>query len=306
MQAKRIVCVNKMHFGITGASGFLGQEIVELARLQGHWVIGFSRKQHAQIPGCHESRAFGPQMDLSDIQAVVHLAGEPILGLWTKEKRERILRSRVEGTRWVVEAIKRAASKPEILVSASGVGIYGNRGEEILTESSSPGTSDFLAQVATAWELEGRKVEVAGTRYVALRIAMVLGRNGGAMPLIGAVFRMGLGGNLGDGKQWMPWIHVADIAGLVLHAIEHNELRGPLNAAGQAPIRNEEFTKAMGEVLKRPAFFAVPALVLRTLAREESTLVLNSQRVVPEAALKMGYAFKYPDIRSALKNLLIP
>jgi uncharacterized protein (TIGR01777 family) len=294
-----------MHIGITGASGFLGQEIVDLARLQGHRVIGFSRKQPAQIRGCHESRTFGPQMDLRDIQAVVHLAGEPILGAWTKAKRERILRSRTDGTRWVVEAIKRAANKPEILVSASGAGIYGNRGEEILTERSAPDTSDFLGQVASLWELEGRKVETAGTRYVALRIAMVLGPNGGALPLIGSVFRMGLGGNLGNGKQWMPWIHIADIAGLVLHAIHHSELRGPLNAAGQIPIRNEEFTKAMGEVLRRPTFFPVPAFVLRMLAREESALVLNSQRVVPEAALKTGYEFKYPDIKSALKNLLI-
>jgi uncharacterized protein (TIGR01777 family) len=292
-----------MHIGITGASGFLGREIVALARLQGHRVIGFSRKQ-AQIQGCHESRTFGPQIDLGDTQAVVHLAGESILGVWTKKKRERILQSRREGTRWVVEAITRAESKPEILVSASGAGIYGDRGEEILTESAAPNTSDFLGQVASVWELEGRKVETAGTRYVALRIAMVLGRNGGAMPLIGAVFRMGLGGNLGHGKQWMPWIHVADIAGLVLHAIHHNELRGPLNAAAQIPIRNEEFSKAMGEVLRRPTFCAVPAFVLKTLAQEESSLVLNSQRIVPEAALKTGYEFKYPDIRSALKNLL--
>ena len=123
-----------MHIGITGASGFLGQEIVDLARLQGHRVIGFSRKQRAQIRGCHESRTFGPQIDLRDIQAVVHLAGESILGAWTKAKRERILRSRTDGTGWVVEAIKRAANKPEILVSASGAGIYGDRGEEILTE----------------------------------------------------------------------------------------------------------------------------------------------------------------------------
>jgi uncharacterized protein len=294
-----------MRIGITGASGFLGQEIVELARLQGHQVIGFSRKQRAQIQGCHEIRAFGPEMDLNGVQAVVHLAGEPILGVWTKEKRERILSSRVDGTRWVVEAIKRTVSKPKILVSASGAGIYGNRGEEILTESSAPDTSDFLGQVASAWEMEGRKVEAAGIRYVALRIAMVLGRNGGALPLIGSVFRMGLGGNLGSGKQWMPWIHVADIAGLVLHATHHDGLRGPLNASGQIPIRNEEFTTAMGEVLKRPTFFAVPAFVLKTLAREESGLVLNSQRVVPEVALKTGYEFKYPDIRTALVNLLI-
>jgi uncharacterized protein (TIGR01777 family) len=292
-----------MHIGITGASGLLGQEIVKLAGSQGHRVTGFSRNQHAKIRGCRQVRAFKPQMDLSDIQAVVHLAGESILGVWTKAKRERILRSRIDGTRWVVESMKRAASKPVILVSASATGIYGNRGDEILTESSAPDTSDFLGQVASAWELEGRKSETTGARCVLLRIAMVLGQNGGALPLIGSIFRLGLGGNLGSGNQWMPWIHVADIAGLVLHAIQQPDLHGPLNAASPVQIRNEEFTKAMGEILKRPTFFAVPAFALKMLAREESVLVLNSQRVVPEAALKTGYRFRYPDIRGALKNL---
>jgi len=291
-----------MHIGITGASGLLGQEIVKLAESQGHQVTGFSRNQHAKIQGCREVRAFKPQMDLSDIQAVVHLAGESILGVWTKAKRERIRRSRIEGTRWVVESMKRAASKPVILVSASATGIYGNRGDEILTESSAPDTSDFLGQVAFAWELEGRKSETTGARCVLLRIAMVLGQNGGALPLIGSIFRLGLGGNLGSGKQWMPWIHVADIAGLVLHAIQQPDLHGPLNAASPVQIRNAEFTKALGEILKRPTFFAVPAFGLKMLAREESVLVLNSQRVVPETALKTGYRFRFPDIKSALKN----
>jgi uncharacterized protein (TIGR01777 family) len=292
-----------MQIGITGASGFIGRQIVELARSKGHWVIGFSRKKNAQITGCQEIRVFGPQMDLNEIQAVVHLAGESVVGLWTKNKRERILRSRIEGTRWVVEAIARAASKPEILISASGAGIYGDRGEEILTESSAPGTSDFLAQVASAWESEGRKAETSGTRYVALRIAMVMGRHGGAIPMIGSIFRYGLGGNLGNGKQWMPWIHVADIAGLVFHAVRQTGLHGPLNASGPVPVRNEEFTKAMGEALKRPTFFPVPAFMLKTLLREQSAFVLNSQRVIPELALKTGYQFEYPDIRSALRNI---
>jgi uncharacterized protein (TIGR01777 family) len=292
-----------MHIGITGVSGFLGQEIAKFARLQGHQVTGFSRNRNAKIQGCQQVRLFQPQMDLGDIQAMVHLAGESILGIWTKAKRERILRSRIDGTRWVVESMRRAASKPDILVSASATGIYGNRGEEILTESSAPETSDFLSQVAYAWELEGRKSEITGARCVLLRIAMVLGGNGGAMPLIGSIFRLGLGGNLGNGKQWMPWIHVADIAGLVLHAIQQPDVHGPLNAASSVQIRNEEFTRAMGEILKRPTLCAVPAFVLKTLAREESVLVLNSQRVVPEAALKTGYRFRYPDIRGALKNL---
>jgi uncharacterized protein len=189
-----------VHIGITGVSGLLGQEIAKFARLQGHRVTGFSRNRNAKIQGCQEVRAFEPQMDLSDIQAMVHLAGESILGVWTKAKRDRILRSRIDGTRWVVESIRRAASKPDTLVSASATGIYGNRGDEILTESSAPDTSDFLGQVASAWELEGRKSEITGARCVLLRIAMVLAHNGGAMPLIGSIFRLGLGGNLGNGK----------------------------------------------------------------------------------------------------------
>lgn len=291
-----------MLIGITGASGFIGRQIVELARLQGHRVIGFSRQQN-QISGCQEIRLFGPQMDLNHVQAVVHLAGESIQGLWTKNKREKILRSRIEGTRWVVEAIARAERKPEILVSASGVAIYGDRAEEVLSESSAPDPSDFLGQVAFAWESEGRKAEMAGARYVALRIAMVLGPNAGAVPLIGSIFRLGLGGKLGNGKQWMPWIHVADIAGLFFHAIQQSGLEGPLNASGPVPVRNQEFTEAMGEVLKRPAVFSVPAFVLKTLLQEQSTLVLNSQRVIPEIALRTGYQFKYPDISSALRNI---
>jgi uncharacterized protein (TIGR01777 family) len=295
-----------VHIGITGASGFIGQQMAEVARVQGHRVIGFSRKQNAQIKGCHEIRPFGPKMDLNDIQAVVHLAGESILGLWTKQKREKILRSRIDGTRWVVEAIARAATKPEVLVSASGAAIYGNRGEEILSESSALDTSDFLGQVAFAWESEGRKVEDAGVRYAAMRITMALGREGGAMPLIGSVFRFGLGGNLGNGKQWMPWIHVNDLAGLAMHAIQQGSLPGPLNAVSPVPIRNQEFTRAMSEVLKRPALFSVPAFALKTLLREESCLVLHSQRIVPETALKTGYQFRYPDIKSALKNIFGP
>ena len=292
-----------MHIGITGASGLLGTEIAKFAGAQGHRVTGFSRNKHAKIQGCQEVRVFEPQMDLGDFQAVVHLAGESILGVWTKAKRERILRSRIDGTRWMVESISRAASKPEIFVCASATGIYGNRGDEILTESSPADTSDFLGQVASAWELEGRKSESTGVRCVFLRIAMVLGHNRGALPLIASIFRLGLGGNLGSGKQWMPWIHVEDIAGLVLHAIQQPDLHGPLNAASPVQNRNEEFTRAMGKTLKRPTLFAVPAFALKTLAREESALVLNSQRVVPEAALKTGYRFRYPDIRGALINL---
>jgi uncharacterized protein len=293
-----------MHIGITGASGFLARQIIQVARSRGHVVTAFSRKPAASVPGCESIRPFGPEMDLNGIEAVVHLAGESILGLWTKEKRNKILRSRADGTRWVVNAIGRAVNKPSALISASGAGIYGNRGEETLTESSSTGSSNFLAEVGTAWEVEGSKARVAGARYVAIRIALVLGKGGGALQFMEPVFRLGLGGKLGTGKQWMSWIHVADVARLFLHALENTSVRGPMNGASPNPVRNEEFTKVMGEILKRPAFLAAPEFVLKTALRDEASLLLDSQRIIPEKALQTGFRFLFPDLRSALADIL--
>jgi uncharacterized protein len=292
-----------MHIGITGASGFLAREIIQVALSRGHVITGFSRNTAVPVPGCESIRPFGPQMDLKGIEAVVHLAGESIIGFWTKEKRDKILRSRANGTRWVVDAIGRAVNKPSALVSASGAGIYGNRGEEALTESSPIGSSNFLAQVGAAWEVEGSKAEVAGVRYVAIRIALVLGKGGGAIQFMEPVFRVGLGGKLGTGKQWMSWIHVADVAGLFLHAIETASVRGPLNCAAPNPVRNEEFTKVMGEILKRPAFLAVPEFVLKTALRDEASLLLDSQRIIPEKALQTGFRFRFPELRGALSDI---
>jgi uncharacterized protein (TIGR01777 family) len=293
-----------MHIGITGASGFLGRQIVQNALARGHRVTPFSRRVGAQVPGCQSSRLFGPNIDLSGIEAIIHLAGESILGLWTKQKRNRILRSRIDGTRWIVDAIGRARNRPSVLVSASGAGIYGNRNEEALTESSSTNSAGFLAEVATVWEAEGSKAEGAGVRYVPVRIALILGKNGGAIPLIKTVFLCGLGGNLGSGKQWMPWIHIADVAELFLHALETESVRGPLNGASPNPVRNEEFTQVMGELLRRPTFFAAPELALRMLPANEASLILDSQRIMPEKALQSGFRFRFPDLRTALTDIL--
>lgn len=293
-----------MHIGITGAFGFIGRQVVREALSRGHVVTPFSRRQAAQVPGCEPVRIFGPQIDLSGMNALIHLAGESILGLWTKQKRTRILESRVDGTRWIVNAIKGARIKPLALISASGVSIYGNRGEETLTESSSPNTADFLAQVATAWETEGSKAEAEGVRYVPVRVAMVLGKNGGAIPLMKTAFQLGLGGNLGSGKQWMPWIHVADVAALFLHALETESVRGPLNGGSPNQVRNQQFTKIMGDLLRRPTFFAVPEFALRMLPGNEASLFLDSQRIVPEKALQTGFRFRFSDLRNALSDIL--
>ncbi len=292
-----------MHIGITGASGFLGRQIVQDALSRGHRVTPFSRRAGASAPGSETARVFGPEIDLSGIEAIVHLAGESVLGLWTKQKRSKILRSRIEGTRWIVDAIGRAQNKPSVLVSASGAGIYGDRGEEILTERSSVTSAGFLAEVATVWEAEGLKAESAGVRYVPIRIALVLGRTGGAIPLMKTAFQLGLGGKLGSGRQWMPWIHIADIAALFMHALETKSIRGPVNGASPNPIRNVEFTKVMGELFKRPTFLAVPEFALRILPANQASLILDSQRIIPEKALESGFRFRFPDLRIALADI---
>jgi uncharacterized protein len=293
-----------VHIGITGASGFLGRQIVHDALARGHRVTSFSRKVGTPAPGSEAARVFGPEIDLAGIEALIHLAGESILGLWTKEKRSKILRSRIEGTRWIVDAIGRSQNKPSILVSASGAGIYGDRGEEILTERSSVTSAGFLAEVATVWEAEGFKAEAAGVRYIPIRIALVLGKTGGAIPLMKTAFQLGLGGKLGSGKQWMPWIHIADIAALFMYALETESMRGPVNGASPNPIRNEEFTKVMGELFKRPTFLAAPEFALRMLPANQASLILDSQRIVPEKALQSGFRFHFPDLRSALADIL--
>jgi uncharacterized protein (TIGR01777 family) len=293
-----------MHVGITGASGFLGQQIVQDALAHGHRVTPFSRRGGQPIAGCESVRTFGPDIDLSGIEAIVHLAGEPILGLWTKQKREKIFRSRVDGTRWIVDAIGKTRSRPSVLVSASGAAIYGNRGEETITESSSTSSVGFLAEVANAWEAEGRKAEAAGTRYIPVRISLVLGKKGGAIPLMKTIFKSGLGGKLGSGKQWMPWIHRADIAALFIHALETESLRGPVNGGSPTSIRNDEFTKIMGEILRRPTLFAVPEFVLRMLPANEASLLLDSLRLFPEKAGQTRFSFRFPDLRAALSDVL--
>jgi uncharacterized protein len=293
-----------MHIGITGASGFIGRQTVQEALSRGHRVTPFSRKSGISFSGCEPARLFGRELDLNGIEAIIHLAGESILGLWTKSKRDKILRSRVDGIRWIVDAIARERLKPSVLAIASGVGIYGDRDEESLTESSSTDSKNFLAQVAAGLETEGSKARAFGTRSIAIRIALVLGSTGGAAPLMKAAFGLGLGGKLGSGRQWMPWIHVSDVAALFLHAIER-EAAGPImNGAAPNPVRNEEFTRILGEQLRRPTLLPVPAFALRLLPGDMASLVLDSQRVVPEVPLRTGFQFRFHDLQSALADVL--
>jgi uncharacterized protein (TIGR01777 family) len=234
--------------------------------------------------------------------AVVHLAGEPVAQRWTAAARERIRSSRVEGTRKVVEAMAAMKQPPTALISASAIGIYGSRGDEVLTESSKP-AEDFLGEVAVEWEREALAAERFGARVVTLRFGVILARDDGALKKMLPPFRVGLGGRIGDGTQWMSWIHIGDVARLVAFALDH-PIRGAVNATSPNPVVNTEFTRDLAHTLHRPAIFPVPKFALQLLFGEMSKVIYASQRVVPEAARRAGFEFKFPELPNALRDLL--
>jgi len=277
-----------MNIGILGARGYVGTRLCKMAVAAGHSIVPFSRGGAA---GFRQILADEP-LDFSGLDAVVNLSGEPILGLWTKSKKNEILRSRVETTRRVVESLRHGG--PRVLINASAIGFYGDTGENAVDESSPAGTG-FLASVCEAWEAAAQPAENLGVRTVLLRIGFVTGP-GGAMRLIAPIFKLGLGGKLGSGRQWMSCIHVDDVAGMILWALENNAVRGPLNAVNPDPVRNADFTQILARVLHRPAILPAPAFALRLALGELSHLLLDSIRVRPAKPLALGYRFHHPTL----------
>jgi uncharacterized protein (TIGR01777 family) len=244
-----------------------------------------------------------PAEALAGVEAVVHLAGENVAGRWTPERKRRIHDSRVLGTRNLIAGLRQCGAPPRVVISASAVGVYGNRGDEILTEHARPGQG-FLADVCRAWEAEARQAEAFGARVVLLRTGVVLSTQGGALKTMLPAFQYGVAGKLGDGRQWFPWIHETGIVGLIVHALNSNQVSGPVNGAAPNPVTNEEFTKELAAVLNRPALLPVPKFALDLLFGEMAAVLLASQRVVPEAALAQGYQFAFPWLKPALEDLL--
>jgi uncharacterized protein len=274
---------------ITGASGMIGKRLQQRLAEAGHTALAVPRE--AAAPTCH---------------AVINLAGEPIAQRWTDAAKKRIYDSRVEGTRRLVNALSTQSHRPRVLVCASAVGLYGSRGDEILTENSPPG-SGFLPRLVTDWEQAGQTAEALGIRVVNLRFGMVLGP-GGALAKLLPPFRLGAGGRLGSGRQWMSWIHIDDVVGLILFAMENAAgapLSGAVNATAPYPVTNDEFTRRLAAALHRPAMFPVPAFALKLLFGEMSEVLLDSQRVLPAAAQTAGFHFQYPQLSAALENLLV-
>jgi hypothetical protein len=239
------------------------------------------------------------------MDAVVHLAGETIAGRWTPEKKRKIYDSRVLGTRNLVEGLTRldAQEKPKVLVSASAVGYYGDRGDERLTEEAPP-SEGFLSKVCQDWEREARRAEELGLRVVRLRFGIVLGPGGGALQTMLPLFKLGLGGPLGSGRQWWSWVHLDDVVGLITFALENEAFSGAVNATAPNPVRQREFARTLGRVLRRPAALPAPAFALRLALGEFAGELLASTQAIPQKAQEMGYRFKYPELEGALRQIL--
>lgn len=291
-----------MKIGVTGATGFIGSRVGDFVLERGHSLVVFSRRAASLKSDRAEIRPI-PETglpDLSGLDAIVNLAGESIFGLWTAGKKQRVLQSRVSLTRRLVEAMEK--DKPAVLINASAVGYYGDTGETLADESS-PAGSGFLSEVCQAWEAEAVAAEKFGVRVARVRFGMVLGK-GGALKIVRPLFRLGLGGNLGDGRQWMSSIHVDDAAGLILWALENSGVDGPLNAVMPEPFRNETFTRELARAVHRPAFLPAPAFVLRLALGEMSHMLLDNSRVVPARPTSLGYKFRFPDLPAALRNAI--
>jgi uncharacterized protein (TIGR01777 family) len=292
-----------MQIGLTGASGFLGREVIQLATRRGYEVVAFSRDSSRVVDGTIETRRFSMDEvpDFSGCEAVIHLAGERVAGLWTPGKVRRIRESRVNGTRRVVEGIRQSAHRPEVLVTASATGIYGDAGETELSEASPEGSS-FLAETCHAWESEARAAESV-CRVARIRFGLILGRRGGALAAMLPLFRWFLGGKIGNGRQWWSWIHVEDAASLLVFAIENLDAQGAINGVAPWPVRNADFTRVLGKVLHRPTIAPAPAFALKLVLRGFARELLDSRRVLPVSASSLGFPFRFPELEPALRDV---
>lgn len=300
-----------MNIAVTGASGFIGSALCPQLEARGHRVVRMVRRPLR--PG-EDALRWEPTSRMVDVaglagmDAVVHLAGESIAGRWTAEKKRRIRESRVGGTRLLAEAVAasaRASGRPSILLSASGIGIYGDRGDEELTEES-PAGEGFLAEVSREWEEAALEASGAGVRVVLLRTALVLGKSGGALERLLPIFRAGLGGPLGTGRMWWSWIALEDHVRATIHCLDHPALHGPVNLAAPRPVTNRIFTQELARAVRRPAPFPVPRFAARWLLGEMADALYCSSRVLPCRLEQTGFDFAWPDLPGALNHILAP
>ena len=297
-----------MRILVTGAGGLVGSALVPALQVHGHTVARlvrtFPRLEEREIAWDPDHQSIATPA-LEGYDAVIHLAGENIAsGRWTAAKKARIYRSRIQGTRLLCEALLQLVTPPQTLICASAIGYYGHQGERFLQETS-PSGNDFLAVVCRDWEATASLATQRGIRVVHLRLGMVLSAAGGALAKMLFPFRFGLGGRLGNGKQYMSWITLEDVIGIITYILERQTLHGPVNAVAPEPVTNAVFTQTLGTVLRRPTFCPLPAMAARLLFGEMAdALLLASSRVQPTQLLKAGYPFRYPILHDALRHLL--
>jgi uncharacterized protein len=289
---------------VSGSSGLIGTALLPALQSSGYEVSRLVRGTGSGNEiGWDPARPLAPE-SVSGFDAVIHLAGESIVGRWTKTKKRRILETRVQGTRNLAEALAQAPQRPRLLISASAIGYYGDRGEETLREDSSSGAG-FLPEVCREWEGATEPAAKAGVRTVQMRFGLVLSPSGGALQKMLLPFRMGVGGNMGNGRQWWSWVDIDDLVGAVQHVIKTETLQGPVNVVAPSPVRNADFTKTLASVLSRPAIFPMPAFAARLVfGQMGDELLLASQRVEPAKLMASGYVFRKPDLRFALSTIL--
>ncbi len=297
-----------MKIVISGASGFIGRRLLKTLSQSGHSLHVLSRHQGTNLPPGVGLSAWDPvkgpppEAALRDADAVIYLSGEPVAQRWSDEVKRRIRESRVTGTRNLVQGIAKLSRKPAALICASATGYYGTRGDEALDESSPPG-SGFLAEVCVDWEREAMAAEPLGMRVACLRTGVVLHPRGGALKRMLPPFRMGVGGQLGGGRQWMPWIHLDDLANLYAFAID-NPVRGALNATAPNPVTNADFTRTLASAVRRPAILPIPVFAMKLLYGEMAQILFDSQRALPKQAESAGFRFRFPQLPAALADLL--
>jgi uncharacterized protein (TIGR01777 family) len=295
-----------MNIVISGGRGFLGSAMVPDLIAAGHTVAVWSRtpaeEKRTGVKAFYWNPVEGPPPaeSLRNVDAVIHLAGEGVAHKWSDEVKKKIRESRVIGTRNLINGMSTMPVKPNALICSSATGYYGDRGDEELFETSAPG-STFLSEVCREWEQEADTAQALGLRVVKIRTGMVLGPGGGALARLVSAFKTKMGGKLGSGKQWMSWIHLADIAGLYRYAAEH-EISGVLNGTAPQPVRNEEFTEVLAHALDEPGKLSIPEFALKMMFGEMSEVMLASQRVLPQATERAGFTFRFPELPAALQD----
>jgi uncharacterized protein (TIGR01777 family) len=298
-----------MNITITGATGFIGRRLIQRLGTEPHQLHVLSRRTNIQfgdtavwITKWDPLQEDPPEESLANADAVVHLAGEPVAQRWTPEAKNNIRASRVVSTQRLVHALSALPHRPAVLVCGSAVGIYGSRGDEVLTESSVAG-NDYLAEVCQEWEKQAIVAESLGIRVARIRTGVVLGKDGGALQKMLPPFKAFVGGKIGSGKQWMSWIHLDDLVGIICHALA-NPMNGAFNGTAPNPVTNADFTSELASVLGRPALFPVPGFALKAMFGEMAEMLLGGQRVLPRATEAAGYRFQYPELGAALRNIL--